>query len=253
MPEYPVSIWRRLLLLSLIPAAGVVLFLVGRGGQSLPRLVNTAPRTAQVMEWLRSDGARLEWQVPALARCGSAPFLFPTTGFIGFIWDDSFYPGHRHQGLDIFSGTASGQTPVYTPYDGYLTRLDSWISSLILRIPQDPLQPQRQIWLYFTHMADGRGRDSFIARDFPQGTQEVYVPAGTLLGYQGDYSGDPGNPVGVHLHFSIVQDDGQGRFRNELEIRNTLDPSPYFGLPLNANANRDILPVCPPDQLTPAP
>ena len=46
----------------------------------------------------------------------------------------------------------------------------------------------------------------------------MYVEAGTLLGYQGNFSGDPNNPVGVHLHFSIVLDDGQGKFRNELEI-----------------------------------
>jgi len=38
----------------------------------------------------------------------------------------------------------------------------------------------------------------------------------------------------VHLHFSIVLDDGQGRFLNELDINNTLDPSPYLGLQLNA-------------------
>jgi hypothetical protein len=65
-----------------------------------------------------------------------------------------------------------------------------------------------------------------------------------LLGYQGDYSGDPNNPVGIHLHFSIVEDDGTGGFKNELEIVNTLDPSPYLGLALNANENRDRVPLC---------
>jgi hypothetical protein len=72
----------------------------------------------------------------------------------------------------------------------------------------------------------------------------MLVDAGTLLGYQGDFSGDPGNPVGVHLHFSIVQDDGSGRFRNELAIDNTLDPSPYLGLPLNANQNQGEVVTC---------
>jgi hypothetical protein len=42
-----------------------------------------------------------------------------------------------------------------------------------------------------------------------------------------------------------VRDDGQGSFRNELEIRNTLDPSPYFELPLNADYNQGEIPVCP--------
>ena len=70
------------------------------------------------------------------------------------------------------------------------------------------------------------------------------VEIGTFLGYQGDYSGDPNNPVGVHLHLSIVQDDGTGHFKNELDINNTFDPSPYLGLPLNAYENRDRVPVC---------
>jgi hypothetical protein len=46
-----------------------------------------------------------------------------------------------------------------------------------------------------------------------------------------------------------VQDDGQGRFRNELEIDNTLDPSPYLGLPLNAGQNPGGSVTCtPPDE-----
>jgi hypothetical protein len=112
-----------------------------------------------------------------------------------------------------------------------------------MRIPDDPLQPGRQIWLYYTHMANANGT-SYISPEFPPGTEEVFVEAGTLLGYQGNYSGDPDNPTGVHLHFSIVRDDGQGGFRNELDIDNTLDPSPYFQLPLNSQMNRDVIPVC---------
>jgi hypothetical protein len=69
------------------------------------------------------------------------------------------------------------------------------------------------------------------------------VEAGEFLGRQGDYSGDPNNPVGVHLHISIVKDDG-GRFMNELEIANTYDPTPYFGLALNGESSPDDAPVC---------
>jgi hypothetical protein len=92
-------------------------------------------------------------------------------------------------------------------------------------------------------MADRFG-NSFIVEEFPAGTSEKFVEAGTLLGYQGNYSGDSNNPVGIHLHFSIVEDDGTGKFKNELEIRNTLDPSPYLGLPLNGYENRDRVPIC---------
>lgn len=200
-------------------------------------------RTQRLMTWLKNPGAHAEWGVARGARCGTAPFILPTDGLIGFIWDDSFRPGHRHQGLDIFGGDQVNVTPVVAAYPGYLTRLADWKSSLIIRIPNDPLQAGRQIWTYYTHMADAQGR-SFISPAFPPGTQEVYVPAGTFLGYQGNYSGDPNNPVGVHLHFSIVKDNQKNWFLNELKIENTLDPSPYFGLAVNAQTTLAEVPPC---------
>jgi hypothetical protein len=114
-----------------------------------------------------------------------------------------------------------------------------------MRVPSDPLAPGRQVWLYYTHMADSAGA-SYIVADFPPGTKEVFVAAGTLLGYQGDYSGDPNNPTGIHLHFSIVKDDGSGNFLNELAIKNTYDPSPYLGIQLNAKKSDGEVPLCKP-------
>lgn len=195
----------------------------------------SSPRTRNLLAFLRNPVAREDWITPALARCGDAPFVMPTSGYIGFLWDDSFRPGHRHAGIDIFGGGEAGEVPVYAAYDGYLTRLADWKSTVIIRIPSDPLNPGTQIWTYYTHLADKDGR-SFIVEDFPPGTSDVFVKAGTLLGYQGNYSGTPGNPTGVHLHFSVVRDDGSGGYLNELEINNTYDPSPYFGLLLNNHA-----------------
>jgi len=200
-------------------------------------------RTSQTMAFFRNPASLPDLMMTAGTKCGDAPFSFPTNGLIGYIWDDSFQAGHRHQGIDIFAGTDVGITPVVAAYPGYLTRKSDWKSSVIIRVPSDPLQPGRQIWVYYTHMADKNGT-SYISSDFPQGTSEVFVEAGTILGYQGNYSGDPNNPVGVHLHVSIVKDDGLGNFTNELEIKNTYDPSPYFGLPLNANTNHDTIPFC---------
>jgi len=222
----------------------VVVVLATLGGYSFYRgYAAGASRLGRVMAWLRNPGAHPDWALQAGDRCGNAPFAYPTDGFIGFLWGDSFRPGHRHQGLDIFGGQELGQTPVLAAYPGFLTRLPDWKASLIIRLPQDPLQPDRQIWTYYTHMADEQG-NSYIAPAFPPGTQELYVEAGTLLGYQGNYSGDPDNPTGIHLHFSIVLDDGGGSFRNELEIENTLDPSPYLGLPLSAETNQGEIPSC---------
>jgi len=202
-------------------------------------------RTLAVLAFLKDPAANQHLVIQAGTRCGKAPFIFPTTGMVGYLWDDSFNPGHRHQGIDIFAGTDVNLTPVSAAYPGYLTRQPDWKSSLIVRVPDDPLNLGRQIWLYYTHLADANG-NSFISADFPPGTEEKQIEAGTLLGYQGNYSGDPNNPVGVHLHFSIVRDDGTGKFTNELEINNTYDPSPYLGLRLNANENPDQIPVCEP-------
>ena len=202
-----------------------------------------AARIDKFRRWIRDPASHPEWKLATGTRCGSAPFLFPTDGFAGFLWGDSFGLRHTHQGIDIFAGTGVGVTPVIAAYPGYLTRQAEWKSAVIVRVPQDPLRPGRQIWLYYTHMANRNG-NSFISAEFPAGTSEKLIEAGTFLGYQGDYSGDPNNPTGVHLHFSIVEDDGNGQFKNELEIENTLDPSPYLGLPLNGYENRGRVPLC---------
>lgn len=213
------------------------LYLIYRGG------LLTNDRSRQVIAFIRKPSSKEAFVIQAGTRCGDAPFAMPTTGMIGFIWGDSFRIGHHHSGIDIFGGSEAGVTPIYAAYDGYLTRKQDWKSTLIIRIPSDPLNPDQQIWTYYTHMADPSG-ESFIVEDFPPGAEEIFVQEGTLLGFQGNYSGNDGNPTGVHLHFSIVKDDGRGVYLNELEIANTLDPSPYFGLALDASDNPNYIPTC---------
>ncbi len=210
------------------------------------RLQGSRGRLQRLRQYWKDPAAHADWTIEAGGRCGDAPFLLPTDGLIGFLWGDSFRPGHRHQGLDIFGPTGPdglGETPVVAAYDGYLTREPGWKSAVIIRHPQDPLDPGRQIWTYYTHMADPEG-ESFIVDSFPAGTRERFVAAGTLLGHQGNYSGDDTNPTGMHLHFSIVLDDGTGRYRNELEFANTLDPSPYLGLRVNALDGSEGIATC---------
>jgi hypothetical protein len=208
-----------------------------------PWLRTRFSRVKRLGEWLNHPAAHQDWAIQAGTHCGDAPFSLPTNGYVGFIWGDSFRPGSQHQGIDIFGGEVAGVTAVVAASAGYLTRLPEWKSTVIIRIPADPLQPGRQIWTYYTHMADQNGT-SYISPEFPPGISDVFVEAGTFLGYQGDYSGDPNNPTGVHLHFSIIQDDGKGSFRNELKIENTLDPSAYLGLELNARQNADKIVTC---------
>jgi len=207
------------------------------------RLGRTVARSARLREWFDDWDLHTDWQIQAGERCDGAAFIYPTSGYVGFLWDDSFRVGHRHQGIDTFTAKSSGEEAVIAAYEGYLTRLPEWKSTVIIRIPKDPLMPGRQIWTYYTHMANSEGK-SYISEAFPPGTYEVYVPAGTLLGYQGNYSGTPGNPTGIHLHFSIVRDDGSGQFLNELDIRNTIDPSPYFNLELNGSVDSHSVVTC---------
>lgn len=189
--------------------------------------------TRYIRRWFDDPAQRPALSTPR-DRCGDAPFVLPTEGLIGLLWRDSAIPYNifrRHSGLDIFGDGAPGTVPVYAAYEGYVTRLPDWKSSLIIR-HDDPLHPGRTIWTYYTHMARSDGDESFIDAAFPPGTSEQWVEQGTLLGYQGDYSGSA-VPVGLHLHISIVKSEPDGSFMNESRPANTLDPSPYFGMPLN--------------------
>jgi peptidoglycan LD-endopeptidase LytH len=167
--------------------------------------------------------------------CPGAPFILPSDGLIGMLWDDPAAPYtllNTHTGIDIFGDGASGTVPVYAAYGGLLTRRPDWLASVIIR-HHDPLQSGRIIWTYYTHMATVDGSQSFIAADFPPGTVDKPVERGTLLGYQGEFAGTGAAPIGMHLHFSIVQSEADGTFKNEARIGNTLDPSPYLGMTLN--------------------
>jgi len=217
-------------LVVLVALAAALVLLLGYGRDA------TDPRSGDFLTWATGDEAARQSLVTVQRdACPGAPFVLPTDGFIGLLYADPRGPysaANPHQGIDIFSNTDPGISPVYAAYSGYVRRESEWRSALIQRVPDDPLQPGRQIWLYYAHMADRDG-NSFIVKGFPPGGNEVFVEQGTLLGYTGDYNGDSLRDIWVHIHFSIVRDDGSGRYMNELAFENTLDPSPYLGLALN--------------------
>src|SRR5512134_3956735 len=128
-----------------------------------------AARMVSFRAWMNNPASHPDWKLSAGSQCGSAPFIFPTDGFAGFLWGDSMGRLHKHQGIDIFAGTDVTITRVIAAYPGYLTRLPDWKSTVIVRVPSDPLDPGEQIWLYYTHMADQQG-NSFISPDFPPGS-----------------------------------------------------------------------------------
>ncbi len=184
--------------------------------------------------WFMNPDSRPELTTVRDEPCPDAPFLLPSSGFIGLLYADPAGPYNvlnRHTGIDIFGDGDPGQVPIVAAYDGQLTRLPDWQSTVIIR-HDDPLQPGRTIWTYYTHMANVSGSESFVHPDFPPGTDSVPVKRGQIVGYQGDYGGN--RRVGLHLHFSIVRSEPDGSFKNEAVLTNTLDPSPYFGMDLNA-------------------
>lgn len=224
---------RRLLLagmLLVVLAAGAV-WLLWRTG-----VIGSGSSQSNVLirEFLLNPDRRAALGNDALTQCPDAPFVLPSSGMIGLMYADTAAPYsdmRQHTGIDLFGDGEPGAIPVYSVYDGWLTRRDDWLSTVILR-HDDPLQPGRRIWTYYTHMASRDGSASYVATAFAPGTTDLFLPQGTLLGYQGEYAG-AGGAIALHLHFSIVVSDDAGAFRNESVLTNTLDPSPYFGMALH--------------------
>ncbi|MBV7331688.1 M23 family metallopeptidase [Chloroflexi bacterium TSY] len=202
-------------------------------GGSFPNL----SRIIRLRSWFKDPARYPDWSLSVGSRCGDALMLIPTTGYLGFGWGDSFRPGHRHSGLDIFSPDGENNiTPIVAAYDGYLTRESGWRSTVIIRHPDFPLSvmnpdlTDQQIWTYYTHMASSDGTESYVDSAFPPGTHGVFVKAGTLLGKQGNWSGNPNRSTGLHLHFSVVKSKPDGGYLDEREIRNTLEATQFLGL-----------------------
>jgi len=215
-----------LIVFVMVLAGGLFFVWYVRGGGS--------DSNSYIREWFVAPIMRPQLSTAGGIACEGAPFILPSDGFIGLLWSDPARPYsvlRRHTGIDIFGDGESGTVANYAAYDGYLTRLPDWKSTVIIR-HDDPLNLGQTIWTYYTHMANDDGSQSFIVDEFPAGTTAKWIEQGTLLGYQGTYSGT-GPPIGMHLHFSIVKADNNDAFLNEALLDNTLDPSPYLGLPLN--------------------
>lgn len=73
--------------------------IIGVAGLYLLGRIYLGGRNRMVINFLRNPELHPDYRVEALTRCGEAPFLFPSDGFIGYLWDDSFKLFNRHQGL----------------------------------------------------------------------------------------------------------------------------------------------------------
>lgn len=226
--------WGRVVIIVVILALVILLI----GWFALQWYRGNSDSNVMISRYLNNPQGNSHLETTAFTRCPNAPFIVPSEGFIGLLWRDTAAPYtalRRHTGIDIFGGRAEGTVPIVAVYDGWLTRLDDWQSTVIIR-HDDPLQAGRTIWTYYTHMASRNGAESFIHEDFPQGTYNMPISQGTIIGYQGAYS--PQFPVATHLHMSIVTSNPDGSFLNEAILENTVNPSPYFGIDLNADTSK---------------
>ncbi len=224
----------RLLLLGLFACTAFFFWQLRQPEQATPQIF-------RLRSWLAEPTRHVNWAIRAGQRCGAAPMLLPTNGYVGFGWDDSFRPGHRHSGLDIFGpDRQNGVTPIVAAHAGYLTRELGWKSTVIIRHPDFPAVPAagiaagEQIWTYYTHMAARDGSESYVDAAFPPGTHEHFVAAGTLLGHQGNWGGSIWQLTGRHLHFSVIRSSATGGYLDEREITNTYNPQHLLGLAPNA-------------------
>ncbi|MFN2117814.1 MAG: hypothetical protein ACK2T4_03820 [Candidatus Promineifilaceae bacterium] len=133
--------YRLLFSLAIILLAGLALLWLWRAYNN--------PHNQDFYRWWRGNAQEREaLTIVQREACPDAPFILPSDGYIGLLYGDPRGPysaSNPHQGIDIFSDSDPGITPVYAAYDGYVTRKSEWRSTLIMRVPDDPLDPGRQI------------------------------------------------------------------------------------------------------------
>lgn len=161
-----------------------------------------------------------------LSACPGADWQLPSDGSRGVKWNAG--------GLDFFGQGQEGKIPVYAVADGWLTRQTDWVDQVVIQ-HADPLNPGGKIWSSYSGLGAANGTETFIAPDFPPGTENLPVKAGQLLGYQGTWSGKPLWASWVHLHFAVLSAEG-ATVPEPLDQARVQDPQPYLKLALQSQA-----------------
>ncbi len=161
----------------------------------------------------------------------SASFMWPTTGYIGYIYNQPTSGGALHNGIDFWTSTKcdnngnSRGNPVYPPHAGQITMVYATADGIQdgIRIKHSDLE---NVWTHYWHLADYDTRDSHISSGIRLWDQ---VTTETLLGYQGtlmrsDSHGNSIQKTCVHLHLTVANGD-----RDAAHI----DPTFFFGVRLD--------------------
>jgi hypothetical protein len=94
----------------------------------------------------------------------------------------------------------------------------------------DPMRPGKKVWAMYGGMSGANGVDSFVAENFPEGTTNLPVKSGQLLGYQGSWSETPQWPKWVHMSFALTDGTTQQALPENAISADVLDPAQYLGL-----------------------
>lgn len=194
----------------------------------------TAEMLAAIEETYRAVGTYADTRVyrprvghvlPTPEACPGAPWRLPSQAGAGIRWDGTT--------LAVFGRGTEGQVPVYAVADGLLRRGAEWWATVAV-LHEDPLRPGMQVWSFYDDLASADGKTSYVAPEFPPGSEGVPVQRGQLLGYQGRGDGSPDTPATawMHLRFGVVQATPRGDFPGALFPEYFLDPTPYLGLQL---------------------
>ena len=173
--------------------------------------------------------------LPAPEACPGAPWRLPSQVQLGVRWDGV--------ALNFFGRGNEGQIPVFAVADGLLMRGTEWWATVAV-LHEDPLRPGMQVWSFYDDLSSADGKTSYVAADFPLGTEGAPVQRGQLLGYQGRWSGSAGSSPASgwdHVRFGVVQATPHGGFPLVLSEGRFLDPAPYLGIALrDAGAYREL-------------
>jgi Dolichyl-phosphate-mannose-protein mannosyltransferase len=164
--------------------------------------------------------------------CPAVTWRLPSDGSLGVQSSEG--------GIDFFGHGNEGSIPVYAVADGLLTRRPEWVDAVAI-LHDDPLRPREKIWAFYGGMAAANGADSYVAKDFPQGTKNFPVKSGQLLGYQGSWSGVPLWGTWLHTFFAVLDASGKNTFPENI-TGNVLNPAPYLGINIESgNKNPQAL------------
>lgn len=159
----------------------------------------------------------------SFTQCSGAPLIWPTYGKRGwYIWNSTTSyqtqdGDYKHDGVDILQvNQQENVEPVYAAHDGYLTWVKTGALRLDINIASNYDVPVHHVYLYYAHMADNSGENSYILPKYI-GATHMWVNKGDLLGKQGR-KGTADELV--HLHISVSTTASES---------GNIDPTKYFG------------------------